>query len=352
MSPEEREAALAPLRTPEALERMREAQRTPKARARQAEFMRRQQAADPDWARKASEGRKKSALWRERVLTSRARMKATRPEEYEAYLERVRASHRTDEFRAQARTNMQKFRRRDPEGYAALRGRILAAVSRAKSVPVQASIGDTPVAVFASFRVAATWLQEQGFGGRSGRSLYNCLTKAVSRTGWAYGFKWERLEHGGVEAPVSIQAPDWRNQWDIERRRLEALHAVEETPKVARVRRPKSNTPAVRKSVRARPQCTLTFQGETLTIPGWSRRTGLPIYTIRFRVQQKWPVDRILTEPLSARPRRLYTYAGETHTVTEWARLIGVNQTTLSARLARGWPPERVFVKKKKKRTR
>lgn len=41
----------------------------------------------------------------------------------------------------------------------------------------------------------------------------------------------------------------------------------------------------------------LTYQGVTTNIAEWARRTGIAHYLIRWRVQQGWPIDRVLTTP-------------------------------------------------------
>ena len=41
----------------------------------------------------------------------------------------------------------------------------------------------------------------------------------------------------------------------------------------------------------------LTYQGETLPLPEWARRIGLPRHTLWRRIKQGWPIERALTTP-------------------------------------------------------
>lgn len=51
------------------------------------------------------------------------------------------------------------------------------------------------------------------------------------------------------------------------------------------------------------PRRLVTFNGETLTITGWSKRTGFSPSVIVKRLDAGWSIERTLTEPLSARGR-------------------------------------------------
>jgi hypothetical protein len=45
----------------------------------------------------------------------------------------------------------------------------------------------------------------------------------------------------------------------------------------------------------------ISFQGQVLTMSEWSRRTGIPVHTIRSRIKYNWDIERVLT----TRPRKL-----------------------------------------------
>jgi hypothetical protein len=48
----------------------------------------------------------------------------------------------------------------------------------------------------------------------------------------------------------------------------------------------------------------LTFEGETLTISEWSKRTGISEPLISYRLKSGWHAKRILTEPARPKKRR------------------------------------------------
>jgi hypothetical protein len=42
----------------------------------------------------------------------------------------------------------------------------------------------------------------------------------------------------------------------------------------------------------------LTWNGETLTLVGWSQRTGIQVEVLLRRCRRGWPVEQVLTTPL------------------------------------------------------
>ena len=54
---------------------------------------------------------------------------------------------------------------------------------------------------------------------------------------------------------------------------------------------------ARQQSANMRSNRRLTFNGETLTLTDWSRRTGLGVTTIRERLRRGWSVEVALTTP-------------------------------------------------------
>jgi hypothetical protein len=96
----------------------------------------------------------------------------------------------------------------------------------------------------------------------------------------------------------------------------------------------------------------LFYQGENLTIAEWSERTGLPFHVIRSRiVTYGWSAERALSTPKVSRskPRHLtdlgcVTFQGETMTLPGWAIRLGIGYSTLHARIADlGWTVERAL---------
>ncbi|EEE35719.1 conserved hypothetical protein [Rhodobacteraceae bacterium KLH11] len=112
------------------------------------------------------------------------------------------------------------------------------------------------------------------------------------------------------------------------------------------------------KTNRAKPQRTITYKGETLTIDEWSVATGIPATTIKGRIANGWNIQRVLTQPIQIhtsrideqgrpKPRRKrgtrFTYSGKTHTVREWSKITGIDVATINYRLRKGWSPERAL---------
>lgn len=84
------------------------------------------------------------------------------------------------------------------------------------------------------------------------------------------------------------------------------------------------------------------FGGESLTATQWSERTGIPARLIAQRVGLGWPVEKAITKPVQG-IGETYSCHGETLTLLEWSRKLDMNYYTLMNRLRRGWPHEKVF---------
>ena len=48
----------------------------------------------------------------------------------------------------------------------------------------------------------------------------------------------------------------------------------------------------------------ITFNGQTLPIADWSRRSGIELETLRYRIKHGWPADRALTTPSTTNRKR------------------------------------------------
>lgn len=89
------------------------------------------------------------------------------------------------------------------------------------------------------------------------------------------------------------------------------------------------------------------LDGVTMSMAGWSRRTGIPYQTIRSRLARGWTFRRAVESPSvgGGAPRgqgaKVYTCNGRTATVREWSEITGIPESTIHARLQRGWTPER-----------
>lgn len=49
----------------------------------------------------------------------------------------------------------------------------------------------------------------------------------------------------------------------------------------------------------------ITFNGKTLTISEWAEETGFPYTALNMRSFMKWPIERMLTEPIRTWPSRM-----------------------------------------------
>lgn len=106
-----------------------------------------------------------------------------------------------------------------------------------------------------------------------------------------------------------------------------------------------------------------THDGQSHTVPEWSKITGVPANTIRSRLE----AGRTIGEALSTtrfprhRPKRAHAprkwrqaarprpkeyrhhYAGKGQSLAAWAAEYGMNQKTLASRIAQGWTIERAL---------
>jgi hypothetical protein len=128
------------------------------------------------------------------------------------------------------------------------------------------------------------------------RAPYRCL---VSR--------WRRSdvtdERRPRRNPASDQRPDPNEEF---RRRLERETdlSLRGDPERRRFYRsgdlPRSGSPSDERSPAAMPHSgvdVLTWNGETLTLIGWSQRTGIRVETLLRRCRKGWSVEQVLTMP-------------------------------------------------------
>jgi hypothetical protein len=81
-----------------------------------------------------------------------------------------------------------------------------------------------------------------------------------------------------------------------------------------------------------------------LTVKEWSRKLGIPEFTIYGRLTKKMPLERVFFQRKMQRgnPRYL-TLDGLTLTLHGWAERLGISFNTISERVKRGWPIEKVL---------
>lgn len=86
----------------------------------------------------------------------------------------------------------------------------------------------------------------------------------------------------------------------------------------------------------------LTHNGDTASVPEWSRRLGISVQTIFDRLEDGRPIDQVLA-PANKTELRLLTHNGVTMNAAEWARALNIPEGTVWTRLRKGWPTERVL---------
>lgn len=82
---------------------------------------------------------------------------------------------------------------------------------------------------------------------------------------------------------------------------------------------------------------TLTHNSITLTIPEWSKRTGISSPTIHIRLNAGLPIEQVLTPGKIAKPAQTYEHNGEALTAKEWSARTGIKVDTLKHRISKGW---------------
>ena len=77
-----------------------------------------------------------------------------------------------------------------------------------------------------------------------------------------------------------------------------------------------------------------TYKGESLTLKGWSRKTGISYITLFNRLKKfKWSLEKTLTTPAKVGRGKTYTYNGKSLTLVEWSKIVGISHSTLIVRL-------------------
>lgn len=95
----------------------------------------------------------------------------------------------------------------------------------------------------------------------------------------------------------------------------------------------------------------ITHDGETLTIKQWSQRTGIPAFKIYSRLALGWSVADALSGPNEAKhiaeaPKtgpKVITFQGDTLTIPQWSERTGISIKNIHNRLRANWPPERIL---------
>lgn len=97
------------------------------------------------------------------------------------------------------------------------------------------------------------------------------------------------------------------------------------------------------KSEKARTRHNITIDGVTMSALAWAKKNGITGAILNGRLRTGWnPVDAVTIKNGRAFMRG-YECDGEKHTVTEWAKLKGLNVYTLFRRINEGWPIDRAL---------
>jgi len=99
-----------------------------------------------------------------------------------------------------------------------------------------------------------------------------------------------------------------------------------------------------------------TYKGETHSLPEWEEITGISQKTLRHRLTVfKWTPEQAFETPVmsradlckkgrDARDTMKITYNGETHSLPEWSRITGIPYDILRVRLVTlQWTPEEIL---------
>ena len=90
----------------------------------------------------------------------------------------------------------------------------------------------------------------------------------------------------------------------------------------------------------------LEFQGEKKLAFEWAKEKGIPLMTLKARLQMYgWTVERALTTPVGT-PRKnskMLTLNNQTKPLSEWAKDLGMNYNRLYSRIRDGWPLEKAL---------
>lgn len=87
----------------------------------------------------------------------------------------------------------------------------------------------------------------------------------------------------------------------------------------------------------------ISFNGKTLTMAQWSKRTGIKQHTLRRRIVAGWPIDEALSGEL--RKDVKYSFDGKSQPLKEWAAQTKIGYSTLRNRLNSGWSIEKTLTK-------
>ncbi len=105
--------------------------------------------------------------------------------------------------------------------------------------------------------------------------------------------------------------------------------------------------PFAKQSANRRNVKKLEHNGESLTIPEWSEKTGLSVETIRKRLELGWDVGTAIDAQVGTVKfsyAHQYEYNGKSQSLEDWSIELGINKGTLYTRIHElGWNLEKAF---------
>ncbi len=87
----------------------------------------------------------------------------------------------------------------------------------------------------------------------------------------------------------------------------------------------------------------LWWRGERHSFKVWEQTYGLSPGILSNRLAHGWSIQRALLTPVHV--SRQLTYDGDTLTLQEWSRRTGIPHSTLHWRYTQGWAPERILAR-------
>ena len=94
----------------------------------------------------------------------------------------------------------------------------------------------------------------------------------------------------------------------------------------------------------------LTYNGKTLSRTQWDRELGFPKGRVRWRHENGWSIEEIVTIPFQRGDESKITkltHEGKTLSITEWAKITGIPRNRIAGRVKAKMPMKKIFSTKK-----
>ena len=87
----------------------------------------------------------------------------------------------------------------------------------------------------------------------------------------------------------------------------------------------------------------ITYNGETLTLSEWERKTGVSSTTIAYRLNVGWPIGEAMETAPHATKNKYIEFNGQTKSLEEWSEITDISKPNLIYRINAGWDIEKTF---------